>query len=900
MPNIPEVHLLDYLQVFRRRKWTIIACFFIIVTMVAIGNYTMEPIYQATVQMIIDKEQHKSPVTGEVDYESYESESLTFKTHFSLIDSFPVLKRVVETLPDRKREEVEASSLRMFKDAIIENVRKVKQFIRDLLPIEKEEAESPIDDPWLILHYKIEALRSRINIEPIRDTRLVNINVQDTDPIFAKDIANAVVRAYIEYNRTTEVETAKASLDWLTEQLQDMKDKIEQSERRFYEFKEREGIFSIEGKQSIDTQRIAEVNRHYVDTKSKRLEVEAKIQELKSILNRPANKRPNPSIVENVVLQNLHNELVLAGVELSKLGKGFKWKHPKIQEMKSKIQQIKDKFDTELKKALNNLKSEYTVLKDREQSLLSTIRQYEREALSLNKKEMQYAILEREVETNKELHNLLLTKFKETNMLEDMNMTNIRVVEPAVTPEIPIRPRKTFNLILATIVGLTLGAGLCFFFEYMDRTIKTPEEVDQYLGLPALAAIPKEKHTSKKFITIPDQGLKSLFSEAYRNLRTSIRFSHLDRPLKTLLITSSAPKEGKTTAVANLGITLAQAGARVLVVDSDLRLPALHKVFRVNNSSGLTDILKDAYDTDITQGIPQGLGVGDIFQLITIQEKTGILKVKGIKDQFNISFEMGHIVDINWVNRPIEKRLAALLEKGGKITKEQTQEALTKQKMIPQRLGYILTHMGYVKPHDLEGPLKLHLMESLNNVFSLKDAHLEFEQRNVVQYDKTIFDTPKVTSDIIETLPGVSEQPSIEGKIFSFIKDTGIENLKVLTSGSLPPNPSEVLGSKRMHALIKVISGKFDLIIFDSPPATSVADASTLASFLDGMILVLQTAVINRDVIQRAKQQLENVNAKILGVVLNQVDLKREGYYYRYYSYYDYGDQKKHKKKSHH
>lgn len=144
---------------------------------------------------------------------------------------------------------------------------------------------------------------------------------------------------------------------------------------------------------------------------------------------------------------------------------------------------------------------------------------------------------------------------------------------------------------------------------------------------------------SNKFITILDQGLKSLFSEAYRNLRTNIRFSYLDKPLKTLLITSSGPKEGKTTTVANLGITLAQAGARVLVVDSDLRLPTLHKVFKVNNSSGLTNILKDAYDTDITQGIPKGLSVGDMFQLINIQEKTGILKVKGIKDLFHISFE---------------------------------------------------------------------------------------------------------------------------------------------------------------------------------------------------------------------------------------------------------------------
>jgi Mrp family chromosome partitioning ATPase len=402
---------------------------------------------------------------------------------------------------------------------------------------------------------------------------------------------------------------------------------------------------------------------------------------------------------------------------------------------------------------------------------------------------------------------------------------------------------------------------------------------------------------SNQNITIPDQGLGSLFSEAFRSLRINIQFSHLDQPLKTLLVTSSGPKEGKTTTVANLGITMAQAGARVLLVDSDLRLPTLHKVIQVNNSSGLTNILKDAYDTDVTLGNLEGLSMGDMFHLLALQQKTGVLKVKGLKDRFHISFEVGKIVDVDWVNRPLEKRLAALLEKGGKITGEQAEEALARQKVVSQRLGYVLTSLGYVEPPDLEGPLRLQLMESLTHIFSLQDAESRFEQGKVPEYDKTVFDLPVASSSILETLPGAGEQPFIESKIFSFVKDTQTENLKVLTSGSLPPNPSEVLGSKRMQALVKLLSGKFDLLIFDSPPVTSVADASTLASFLDGVVLVVQTGLMDREVIQRAIQQLENVKAKTLGVILNQVDLKREGYYYRYYHYYDYGQKGKSGKK---
>ncbi|MBW2647472.1 MAG: GumC family protein [Deltaproteobacteria bacterium] len=492
MQNIPEVHIKDYLHLIKRRKWIIIACLFITVTTVAIGNYAMEPIYQATVQLIVDREQRKSPVTGEMmEYESYESESLTFQTYFSLIDSFPVLKNVVERLPERQRQETEPAPLVVFKEAIIENIRNIKQFIRDLFPAEEKEARQPADDASLILHAQVNAIRSRIRVEPITDTRLVNVSVEDTDPVFARDIANAVAQSYIDYHMTSRLEAAKGSMAWLTEQLRDMKEKIKESERNFYGFKEREGIFSIEGKQRIDTQRIAEVNSYYGDAKSRRLELEATIHELRKILDHDTGERSPPTIIKTGVLQDLHSELVMSEIELSKLRKTYRWKHPMILEMNSKIQQIKDTFDAELKKTLKNLNSEHKVLTDRELSLLSTIRQYETEALTLNKKEMQYAILDREVETNKELHNLLLTKFKETNITENMNITNIRLVKPAVTPEIPIKPKKKLNLILAAIMGLMTGIGFAFFLEYLDRTIKTPEQVAQYLDLPILAAIPK-------------------------------------------------------------------------------------------------------------------------------------------------------------------------------------------------------------------------------------------------------------------------------------------------------------------------------------------------------------------------------------------------------------------------
>ena len=870
MPNIPEVHLLDYLKVIKRRKWIIIACLLFTITLVAIGNYATEPVYQATVQLMIGKEQRKSPITGEMmEYESYRSESLTFNTYFSLITSFPVLKKVVEKLPER--EEAEPSSL----SALVKNIISIKQFIGRLLPI-GEKVEKPLDDPSLILHYKIEALRRKIDIEPVRETRLVNIHVQDNDPLFAKEIANTLANAYIEYNRTSRLEAAKSSLAWFTEQLKDMKKKVKESEAKFYEFKEKEGIFSIEGKQNIDTQRMADLNRHYAETKSKRLEVKAKIQELKKILNHGVGGRITPTIIENTVLQNLYSQLLLAEIELSELQKGLKWKHPKILEVKSRIQRIKDKFDTELKKALNNLKSEYAVLKDREESLLSTIRQYEREALRLNKKEMQYAILEREVETNKELYNLLLTKFKEANMIEDMNMANIRVVEPAVTPLVPVRPRKALNLILATIVGLMLGTGLAFFREYLDRTIKTPEEASRYLGSQVLGTIPKL--TNHPIPVLWDKDHSPAFIEAYQALASNLRFCQPDNLLKTLLITSSAQKEGKSTVAANLGIAFARTGTKVLLIDSDLRLPTLHKIFNIENSSGLTEIIINVYNTPIDQDRSKCLSIGDAYQLLKIQKKTGILTSRGKDEVISFSFEEGKIVDITYTGRPLDKRLGSILVKEGKITSEMLDEALQKQQEKPYKLGYILVNMGFVEPQDLEGPLKLHATEALRKAFGFNDAKFSFKESNSVDHSKDIFDFSKIEDGLINY-----GQPFIEKEVASFIKDTAIKNLKILTTGSLPPNPSELIGSERMRALVNMLKERFDILIFDSPPALAFTDASALASFLDGVILVVKKGFLDRKVIQRTKEVLEAVRANVYGVVLNQVDLSEEEYYYSYY-----------------
>ena len=305
------------------------------------------------------------------------------------------------------------------------------------------------------------------------------------------------------------------------------------------------------------------------------------------------------------------------------------------------------------------------------------------------------------------------------NSLGEGSVNVLTVVEPATVPTVPIGPKKTLTILLAAAIGLILAVSAAFLLEYLDDTLKTPDDIMQALGLSALGAIARIEGDTLADKLITADHPKSPISEAYRVLRTNLQFSSVDRPLKTLLVTSANPIEGKSVTAANIGVVMAQAGHSVIMVDSDLRRPVLHKIFQIPNNEGFTNAL-------------------------------------------------------------------------------------------------------------------LHANPS----------------------------------------PGAYLQP------------TKVENLRVLTTGPLPPNPSELLGSERMKGLIEHLKSEADVVIFDSPPCLAVTDAAVLAMQMDGTLLVVDAGATRRGLAGRAVENLQKVGGNVLGVVLNKLSARRGGYYYHYYYYY--------------
>jgi len=402
----------------------------------------------------------------------------------------------------------------------------------------------------------------------------------------------------------------------------------------------------------------------------------------------------------------------------------------------------------------------------------------------------------------------------------------------------------------------------------------------------------KDLHkTRKPCPLVVDKDLSNSFAESYRTVHTNIHYSLNGKFGKLLLVTSSLPQEGKTTTAANLALTIAEGGQKVLLVDTDLRIPSIYKIFKHDRNRGLTNILVDIYNTDLTEGDLSHYGLGDVFHILNIQGKNGLLSISENGDLYHLLFKDGHLVDVQWKNRPVEERIGALLVESGRITKDQQNRALKRQTSAQERLGSILISMNLISPHEMEGLLKLHISETLQRIYSLKNGTFCFQDKNLPEGHYVMSGGEFDYAHFLENTQQMMDSergntPFINQKISLHLQDSPLDNLKVLNSGPIPSNANELLGSRRMSELITVLKKKFDTIVFDSPPLNSVSDACILSSKVDGVILVVCVGQTNRRGVQKAKQQLENVGAKICGVILNRLDVRKGGYYY--YSYYQY------------
>jgi polysaccharide biosynthesis transport protein len=444
----PERHLADYLQVLRKHLWLITGVFLVSVITVGVWTFRQVPIYQAAATILIDPEapkilnfQEVSPVGASGPWDP-----AFYPTQFEIIKSRAVRDKTIQTLRLKLRSPELAS------DAV---------------------------------------LRSSLIVDPRRNTRLVMIKVEQADPALAAEIANAVVTAYVQYNLELKMKGASEAVSWLTEEASRLRTKVQESAVALQNYRVKSGILGLEEQRKITAQKIMDFNKGYLEAQAQRLSMEAKVQQITQIAKDKAAAQLVLSVANSPLIEKLRAEISDLEVERSRLLRVYKDKHPEILKIDARIQQVQQRLDAEIQNMVGAAQAEYKAAKAREDTLFNNVTQMRREGQDLNEKEIQYLALQRESETNQQLYDSIAKRLKETGVMGGLETNNVRLVEAATAPSVPVRPRKAWNLGLSIAVGLGLGVALAVAIEYFDNTLRTPDDVERYLGLPVIGIVPK-------------------------------------------------------------------------------------------------------------------------------------------------------------------------------------------------------------------------------------------------------------------------------------------------------------------------------------------------------------------------------------------------------------------------
>jgi polysaccharide biosynthesis transport protein len=753
------IDLVGYWHVVRKRLALVIGVVFGVMVLTAIYAYMQTPMYtaQATIllkpgtpQIMEGKDASQDQLQDMYDSDMYENFQ---KTQYEILRSRTLAAYVIraENLESNKAFMGPAPQPGLISSAL----SSVSQWLNHT---KGRKAPPPVVDHKVsngVPPNLISAYLSGLQIKPITDTDLVAIGYVSSDKTLAAKLANAHAHGYIRLGIELRSQSNEEAENFLKERLGELKDSLEKSEVALNDYRRAKGIIpglmSLDGKETVVLDRVSELSKDLTTAQVERIGLEAQMQLINS-----RKYDSMPVVMSDGGVQTAEEQLNSLDADYASMGKKFKPDYPPMMQLAAKRAELQRRLDAQISRVVSGIQGSYQAASDKEKKLQTEMDKERQQALGLNDAAVEYAILQREVDTNRELYESVLERMKGIGLAAESQTSNIIIVDPAETPGAPSSPRKFSMTMRNSALALVAVIGLVFGLEYLDTTLKTPEQVERYLRVPNIGAIPsfanlrlKAKGTpllpedrlkAKGVPALPDDNSVkkigygrellgvanpySLVGEAYRSFRTALMLSRAGAPPKTILFTSAHSSEGKTVTATNTAAMFAQTGARVLLIDGDLRKPRCHRVLALENSSGLTEVL------------------------------TGTCEVQ----------------------------------------------------------------------------------------------------------------------DVIRT--------------------TVVDGLSFMSAGSLPPNPTELLGSERMSQVLAMVSHQHDVVILDSPPVMPVSDALLLATVVDGVVLVVNSTKTSKHHVKMACAKLEYARAKLFGVLLNEIDLKHPnyGHYSHYYNHYTQAD----------
>ncbi|MFZ0319335.1 MAG: polysaccharide biosynthesis tyrosine autokinase [Candidatus Sulfotelmatobacter sp.] len=590
-----ESALGEYVRVLMKRKWTVLACLITIFSVVAIASLKMTPVYEASGSIEIDKPDsglvnfNNSP-TFNVDY--YDPTEL--ETEVMIMQSDLLALQVVKELALDRRPEFGGKAPAMSSSL-------------DLAP-------DPLQADTARTSSLLSGFRGNLKVNLSPNTHIIKVSFRSPDKELAANVVNTLMETYRDNNFKSRFDSTMQASDWLTKQLVDLQMKVETSQEKLVHYQKEHEILGIDEKQNITTQKLDELNKALTSAESERMDKESvyrlvqagdteSISSAASVLDDAGAGSQSAS----TLLETLRTREADLKIQAADLNTQFGPAYPKLAQINNQLKEIDIQLLAETKKVSGKIKGLYMAALQRENMLHDALEKQKQEANKLNESAIEYSLLKRDLDTNRQLYEGLLEKLKQAGVSAGLRSNNFRIVDSARVPNYPIEPNIPRNLSFAFMLGLTSGVGLAFVLEGLDNTVRTTEQAQMISGLPPLGMIPLGSRTARegansKRLVIASSSKESVelitqvrpqsqMAESYRALRTSLLLSNLGAPPKVIMVTSALPQEGKTTTSINCAVVLAQKGIRVLLIDADLRRPSIHKTLGMGPRSGLSNVL---------------------------------------------------------------------------------------------------------------------------------------------------------------------------------------------------------------------------------------------------------------------------------------------------------------------
>jgi succinoglycan biosynthesis transport protein ExoP len=604
-----EVHLRDYLGVIMKRKWVVLTFLASVMIITMVITFTTTPQYVSTAVIKIGDAQNSSDplkilqTSQQPDY---------YQTQYEILKSDALAEKVIRKLdlaknPDfRKTDNVLLRAIGKVIDSVVDGVSTLLSSV-SVGNSEKATHRSSTEMPA----YLINSFLSKVDVVPVKNSQLVQVSFTSSSPELSQNVAKAIADSYISLTVDSRVDTSKQAKDFLRNQIELTKAKLEDSEKKLNNYASRNGVIYLDGdKQSVLVQKLSEITSSLSTATSDRMQREALYKQIKESGN------DNPAIMNNSLIIGLKNQYATLEAEYFNKLRTFTPDYPAMKNLKSQMDAIQASIQKEQRVLVDGVTSDYKAAAKKEAYLNKAFEAQKQKILDFQDNAAEYQMLKREVDVNQQLQKDLLQKFNEVNIAAMSQATNIQILDSPRYPMAPDKPKKMLNFLLSLVFGFMGGIGLAFLIEYFDYTIKDTREIEKRTSLPSLGMVPFHAHlgsTEKRGLAYSD--LTSSVSEAFRSIGTFILLSSSARPPKTILVTSPGEKEGKTTVCINVARALSEAVGNGILIDADMRRPKLHRVFDLDNKMGLSSYLSGNMDLEAMNGqfirqIPQkGLSV---------------------------------------------------------------------------------------------------------------------------------------------------------------------------------------------------------------------------------------------------------------------------------------------------